>query len=152
MNHMEYKGYFGSAEVDVQGRALVGKLLFIRDTITYSAQDPDGLLAAFHEAVDDYLATCEELGDEPDQPCKGTFNVRVGPSRHLAAAIEARKRGTTLNDFICLALDAALAGKHEHTHNHFGQVTVQMVSTDGSVVASLAGSEQRSTSRAITTH
>lgn len=152
MNHMEYKGYFGSAEVDIEGRALVGKLLFIRDTITYSAQDPGGLLAAFHEAVDDYLATCEELGDEPDQPCKGTFNVRVGPSRHLAAAIEARKRGTTLNDFMCLALDAALAGKHEHTHNHFGQVTVHMVSSDSSVVASVTGSEQRSNSRAITTH
>lgn len=149
MNQMEYKGYVGSAEVDVDGDALVGKLLFIRDTITYSGKTPSELKAAFHEAVDEYLDVCRELGDKPDQPCKGTFNVRVGQARHLAAAIEARKRGTTLNDFICLALDAALSGKQEHTHNHFDQVTVQIAADDG-LVTSLAVNDKGAVSRAFT--
>ncbi len=107
MNTMDHKGYIGSAEIDLEGQALVGKLLFIRDTITYSATDIAGLRRAFEEAVDDYLATCEELGDEPDLPCKGTFNVRVGPQRHRQLALEARQRHVSINDYVCQALDAS---------------------------------------------
>ena len=114
MNTMEYKQYVGSAEVDVDGDALVGKLLFIRDTITYSASTPAGLRRAFEEAVDDYLSTCAELGDAPEQPCKGTFQVRVGQEKHLAAALEARRCGMTLNAFICHALDSALTVRAPH--------------------------------------
>ncbi len=110
MNTMEHRGYIGSAEIDVEGLALVGKLLHIRDTITYSASDIGGLRRAFEEAVDDYLSTCEELGDEPDQPCKGTFNVRVGPQRHRQLAIESRRSGVSINDYVCQALDAMLQG------------------------------------------
>ena len=70
-NVFEYLGYLGSAEVDADSRALVGKLLFIRDVITYSASSVPELEIEFKAAVDDYLATCAELGDEPDIPCKG---------------------------------------------------------------------------------
>jgi predicted HicB family RNase H-like nuclease len=105
---MEYKGYFGSAEVDVEGNALVGKLLFMRDVITYSATTPKGLQKAFREAVDDYLETCKELGSEPDTPCKGTFNVRIGPELHRQVALIARSKGKGLNEFVRDALEAAI--------------------------------------------
>lgn len=101
----EYKGYVGSAEVDIDGDVLVGSLLFIRDTIAYSAATPSGLEAAFREAVDDYLQTCAEEGDKPDQPLKGSFNVRVGPQRHRRVAIAARVADMGLNEFVCAALD-----------------------------------------------
>ena len=107
-SHFEYKGYLGSAEVDIDGGALVGKLLFIRDTIAYSALSIAQLQAAFQEAVDDYLAACEEDGDEPELPLKGSFNVRVGPERHRQIAVAARRMEIGLNDFVSLALDVAL--------------------------------------------
>ena len=67
-DQFEYKGYLGSAEIDIKGKALVGKLLFTRDVIAYSATTIEGLQKAFCEAVDEYLQTCEELGDTPDTP------------------------------------------------------------------------------------
>jgi predicted HicB family RNase H-like nuclease len=86
----EYKGYLGSAEVDAENSVLVGKLLFIRDAIAYSASDVAGLKRAFEEAVDDYLRSCAEAGDQPDTPCKGSFNVRVSPQLHRKIAVAAR--------------------------------------------------------------
>lgn len=134
MNTMEHKGYYGSAEVDLEGHALVGKLLYIRDTIAYSATDLAGLRQAFEEAVEDYLATCQELGDEPDVPCKGVFNVRVGPERHLKAALEARKRNISLNELVSQGLDLVLQPRPAPmTVNNFDQITV--------VVSAPAGNE-----------
>lgn len=104
----EYKGYIGSAEVDVDGGVLFGKLLYIRDTISYTGTSVEELQAAFRTAVDDYLAACAEFGDEPDQPLKGSFNVRVGPERHRKLAIEARRRDMGLNEFMCWTLDYVL--------------------------------------------
>ena len=121
-DYLEYKEYIGSAGIDTEGRAFVGKLLFIRDVITYSATSFDALEAAFHEAVDDYLTTCAELGDEPDLPCKGVFNVRVGPKLHRDIALVARSRAQGLNEFVCEALMLAVQGAANHTvqprHRH----------------------------------
>lgn len=119
-NVFEYKGYLGSAEIDTEGMALVGKLLFIRDVVAYSADSLQGLDAAFREAVDDYLSTCEQLGEEPDTPCKGTFNVRIGPELHRQVALVARAKGLGLNEFVVHALasavDAGLNRTIEHVH------------------------------------
>jgi predicted HicB family RNase H-like nuclease len=115
----EHRGYIGSAEVDVDGGVLFGKLLYIRDTITYHANTVEALRTAFQEAVDDYLATCAELGEQPDQPLKGSFNVRVGPERHRKMAIEARRKNMGLNDFVCWALDRTLDNESVGTwHTH----------------------------------
>lgn len=121
---LEYKGYLGSAEVDIESRVLVGKLLFIRDAIAYSAASIDGLEAAFREAVDDYLTTCAEEGDEPDLPCKGSFNVRVGPEVHRLIAVAARREGVGLNEFVCNALDEAMRTRVLRTVVHQHEVTV----------------------------
>jgi predicted HicB family RNase H-like nuclease len=130
-NVFEYRGYIGSVELDVESMVLVGKLLFIRDTITYSAKTPPELESAFKEAVDDYLATCAELGDEPDVPCKGTFNVRLGPALHRDVALAARKRDLGLNEFMVYAAKLALSDDPSRKAAH-----VQVVGTVAKHVAS----------------
>lgn len=117
----EYRGYLGSAEVSIEDGVLFGKLLFIRDTITYEASSVSDLETAFKEAVDDYLDTCKELGDTPDVPCKGTFNVRVGPHIHRDIQLAARERGVGLNEFVCIALTDALHATRpvQHVHRHY---------------------------------
>lgn len=119
-SHFEYKGYLGSAEVDADNGLLYGRLLFIRDAIGYSAPTVHELKRAFEEAVDDYLAVCAEEGDEPDTPCKGSFNVRVGPERHRVAALRARQMGVGLNEYVCAALDEAAKDSPQRTvvHRH----------------------------------
>lgn len=120
---LEYKGYLGSAEVDVEGECLAGRLLYIRDTIAYSANSVAELQQAFHEAVDDYLRVCEEEGDEPDLPLKGSFNVRVGPELHRKVATAAREAEKGLNEFVCSALEGAVEAQSAYYYVPPTQIT-----------------------------
>ena len=129
-NQFEYGGYIGSAEVDAENHVLFGRLLFIRDAIGYSAETVEGLESAFREAVDDYLAACAEEGSEPDVPCKGSFNVRVGPERHRKVALAARSQGLGLNEFVCVALDDAIEPHTPQTVIHNHPVTVMYASQE----------------------
>lgn len=102
MTHFEYKGYLGSIEPDVETGMLFGKLAYIRDLVTYEADTVARLEKEFRTSVDEYLISCEELGKEPNQPCKGVFNVRTGPELHREAVIASK--GRSLNAFVCEAL------------------------------------------------
>ena len=62
----------------------------------------------FEEAIDDYLALCEEKGIEPRKPYSGVLNVRLTPEIHSGAAIAAQKEGITINAFIKNAVARAL--------------------------------------------
>lgn len=106
---LEYKGYFGSVEVDVDEGFVYGRLMFIKDVVSYRADEVFGLKPAFEGAVDDYLTMCAELGDAPDVPCKGTFNVRLGPTLHQRVAIAATKAEVSLNEWVKQACDLKLA-------------------------------------------
>ena len=86
-----------------------GKIEFIRALASYEGQDADSLESAFHEAVDDYLATCAELGREPEKPFKGSFNVRIAPELHERVMIAASQHGMSLNRFVAEALSQAVA-------------------------------------------
>ncbi|TBW35015.1 type II toxin-antitoxin system HicB family antitoxin [Azotobacter chroococcum] len=103
---LQYKGYYGSIEASTEDNCLLGKLLFIRALVNYEGQTVAELQAAFREAVDDYLETCKAQGKgkEPEIPCKGSFNVRVGHELHLAASLAANRRCITLNDLTRQAL------------------------------------------------
>lgn len=110
---MSYKGYLGSVEFDEEERLFYGRLAFIRALVSYEAKDAEGLIRAFHEAVDDYLAHCEEQGTKPETPLKGSFNVRTGPDLHRRAVIAASQAGLSLNAFVARALEAAVADGRE---------------------------------------
>lgn len=118
MDILTYRGYEGTAELDMSLGICRGKLLFIKDLVTYESESPKGLQAEFEAAVDDYLETCVELGREPAKPFKGQFNVRVSPELHRAAALRAAEEGIYLNDVVVKALDAYLCVSTEVNH-HF---------------------------------
>jgi predicted HicB family RNase H-like nuclease len=99
MKEMKYEGYIGSVEVSEADDCLHGKLLHINDLVTYEAETPKQLVDAFHEATDDYLATCAELDKKPDTPFKGVFNVRTSPATHREVATVADSLGKKLNTF-----------------------------------------------------
>jgi predicted HicB family RNase H-like nuclease len=121
-SHFEYKGHFGSAQVDSENGVLFGRLLYIRDVIGYDASTVQELRIAFEVAVDDYLDACSEKGIEPDTPCKGSFNIRIGPERHRSVALLARNKGLGLNEYVCWALDEVEAATRTVVHRH--EVTV----------------------------
>ena len=105
-NTLSYKGYTGTLEYSEGDGLLFGKVLWIKDVILYEGHDIAELKADFHDAVDDYLALCEEQGISPDVPCKGSFNVRVSPELHQKVALIAVHSGKTLNACVTEALEA----------------------------------------------
>lgn len=122
MDILKYKDYEGTAELDMTRGICRGKVLFITDLVTYESALPSQLQSEFEAAVDDYLATCEELQREPKKPLKGQFNVRISPELHRNATLRAIRDTTSLNEVVVRALDAYLNGqdvKHVETKNYF---------------------------------
>lgn len=104
-NTMEYKGYTGSVEYSDEDGIFFGRVQFIRTSISYEGSNAEELRKDFHDGVDDYLATCKEKNIKPEQPFKGSFNVRVGRDLHRQIALEAARRGVSLNSLIISALE-----------------------------------------------
>ena len=44
-----------------------------------------------------YIKDCEERGVQPEQPYKGTFNIRISPELHRSIAVYAIEHGKSLN-------------------------------------------------------
>ena len=51
----------------------------------------------FQNVIDEYLDDCKKRKVEPEQPYKGTFNVRISPELHRNIAVYAIEHGKTLN-------------------------------------------------------
>ena len=108
-NILEYKGYYTKVEYSAQDGVLFGKIEGIKDLVNFECGRLDDVEQEFRRAVDDYLAFCADLGEAPDKPYKGVFNVRISPELHRRAVLAADKRGETLNAFVANAIQGALA-------------------------------------------
>ncbi len=112
---LQYKGYYASLHFSSEDEVFYGKLLGIDDLVNFEGASVKELKKAFYEAVDDYLATCKELGKEPNKTYKGTFNVRISTDLHKAAAVFASIHNISLNDFVKTAIDYTLLHKEDVT-------------------------------------
>jgi len=110
MTYLRYKDYLGTIEPELESNSLFGKLAFIRDTITYEGTTLKQLEDEFRKSVDLYLASCDELGREPQKPCKGSFSIRTGEALHREAIIAAE--GQSLNSFVCEAIREKIARRN----------------------------------------
>jgi predicted HicB family RNase H-like nuclease len=107
VNAMFYKGYSARIEFDDDDRIFVGHLAGIRDIIGFHGSSVDELEQAFHEAVDDYVAHCEQLGLPPNKPFSGRMLLRVPPEVHARASAAAQVAGISLNLWATQALEQA---------------------------------------------
>ena len=104
-----HMGYNGSVLYSAEDEMLHGRVLGIRDTISYGGTTVKTLAKNFRDAVDEYLRFCEETGKTPDAPFKGSFNVRVSPEIHQRASLYAEQNEMKLNAVVQKALSDMLA-------------------------------------------
>ena len=107
MNAMHYKNYSAQIGYDDEDDVFVGRIAGIADTITFHASNVKALRAAFHEAVDDYVATCARIGKSPQKAFSGKLMLRVDPAVHANAAMAAELAGKSLNQWSEEVLDKA---------------------------------------------
>lgn len=104
---LEHKGYKGNAVFDDEAGLFHGEVLDTRDVITYQGTSVEELELAFRESVEDYLAFCQERGEEPDRPFTGRLMLRLPPDLHRRIYVEARREGKSLNQWITDRLERA---------------------------------------------
>jgi len=104
---MTYKGYAALIEYDDEDAVFTGRIAGIRDRVGFHADTVEGLRAAFHEAVDDYIETCAQIGKEPQKSFSGQVMFRVSPEVHRKAALAAELSGKSLNQWAAEALERA---------------------------------------------
>ncbi|TAD92530.1 MAG: type II toxin-antitoxin system HicB family antitoxin, partial [Bacteroidetes bacterium] len=97
---LQFKGYYAEVHFSADDDVFYGKLLGISDLVSFEDATVSELKASFHEAVEDYLITCKELGKDPEKTYKGSFNVRISPELHRKAANYASIRKMTLNELV----------------------------------------------------
>ena len=108
MNTMNYKGYAARIEFSADDACFVGRVAGIRDVVGFHGESVAELQAAFEEAVDDYLETCQRLQRDPQRPHSGRLMLRIDPSIHASAAMQAEAQGKSLNAWAQEALRQAL--------------------------------------------
>jgi len=111
-NTIEYKGYIGSIEYSSEDKCFFGKLEMIDDLVTFESDNANDLETNFHNSVNEYLQTCQDLGREPQKIYKGVFNVRLDPELHKKVYKEALKAGLSLNSFIQQTLAKRVLSKN----------------------------------------
>jgi predicted HicB family RNase H-like nuclease len=105
---LQYRGYDGSVLYSAEDKMLHGRILGIRDMVSYGGTNVRSLEKNFREAVDEYLEFCKAEGKTPNQPFKGSFNVRVPQDLHKRAALYAEENDLKLNAVVQEALQEFL--------------------------------------------
>ena len=99
MNVMTYQGYAARIEYSAEDDCFVGQIAGITDVVGFHGESVAEMKQAFHEAVDDYLATCERIGKAAQKPFSGKVMLRIPPAVHARAAMLAQASGRSLNQW-----------------------------------------------------
>jgi predicted HicB family RNase H-like nuclease len=65
---LTYKGYTWRVDLDPEAGVFHGKVLDLRDVVTFEGRNAEEVERAFRDSVDDYLEMCAECGEKPDRP------------------------------------------------------------------------------------
>ena len=141
MKTVKYKGYEGTVEVDIDRGICRGKIMFIDDLVTYECESAKDIKKEFEAAVDDYLATCQELGRDALKPLSGAFNVRIPPEMHRELKVRAIQDDVSLNEVVVRSIDCYLHGEKKVT-NHNNYVVVSPEEQSSAFLATFAQGEQ----------
>ena len=101
---MKYKGYTGIVELDEESGTLFGRVIGLRDMITFQGESVTEVVQAFHDSVDDYLEFCTQRGESPEKPYSGQFVLRIDPQLHRELAMTAEAQDVSLNALVESAL------------------------------------------------
>lgn len=99
MKTMTYRGYAARIEYSDEDKCLIGHIAGINDVVGFHGESVAELRAAFEDAVDDYLETCERLGRAAQKPYSGKLMLRVPPEVHAAVAAAAEVSGKSINQW-----------------------------------------------------
>lgn len=105
---MTYKGYSGHVAYDDEAGIFHGKVLDLKDVVTFQGKSVVEIERAFRDSIDEYLEFCHHRGEEPDRPFSGRFMLRLPPALHRKVYVSAVREGKSLNQWISEKLERSL--------------------------------------------
>ena len=117
-NLMSYRNYNGTVEYSSEDHCLFGKVIVLKSLLSYEGDSVQELEENFHTVIDEYLADCKERNVQPEQPYKGSFNVRISPELHRNLAAYALEGGKTLNAAVEEAIRELLNLKQHQSYTN----------------------------------
>lgn len=97
---LKYKGFIGSVQFSSEDELFWGKIVGIRDSVTFEGTTVASLKKDFKEAVEDYIDLCKHNNKPIQKSMNGNFNVRINPELHQIAAYAAIEKGVSLNKYV----------------------------------------------------
>jgi predicted HicB family RNase H-like nuclease len=104
---LRYKDYVARIDVDIEAKALHGRVLGLRDVLSFYGKTFEELEANFHATIDNYIAWCEEEGVAPEKSWLGKMTFRPSDELRARIAIAAAARGVSINEYLQTELDRA---------------------------------------------
>ena len=102
------KDYSANVTVDYEDGTMHGRIVGIRDIISFKGSNPGELKQAFLATVDDYVALCYERGIAPNRPYSGRLQIRFGEKLHRQLAQEAEAKGISINKLVRRSLESRM--------------------------------------------
>ncbi len=100
MDTMKYKGFEARIGYMEGDDVFNGRILGIRDIVTFEGTSIEELKGAFEEAVEDYLDYCKHQGVQPEKSYSGNFPVRTTREMHAQFSRMAEKEDMSLNQWV----------------------------------------------------
>ena len=97
---MKYKGYQARIEYSDEDQCFVGRVIGIRDMISFHGNSVEEVKIEFHGMIDFYLEDCAKLGRDPAKSFSGKFVLRLSSDEHKELALEAERKGQSLNQLV----------------------------------------------------
>ena len=106
MSTMQHSDYIATVEYDPDISMFHGRIVNIRDVVTFYGASVDDLKHEFEVSLRTYLDFCKEKGVEPAKPFSGNLNLRLGPERHSRVAAAAAATGKSINSWLLGVIDS----------------------------------------------
>ena len=103
-NTMAYQGFLARIEYSTKANALIGRVLSVNAIPTFTAKTVDDMERLFHQAVNQYLAACQQSGQHAGTSYKGVLTVRIPPALHRVLALQAAATDRSISKVIAEAL------------------------------------------------
>ena len=104
---MRHKGYVGKV-TDFDDGFFHGRIVNIRDVVTFEGTTAAEVETSFRDSVEDYLAMCEEEGAEPLRPFSGKYLLRLDPDLHRRLHLASQLKEKSINALVVEAIESEL--------------------------------------------
>jgi predicted HicB family RNase H-like nuclease len=112
---LSYRDYPAEVTLDLEEGIVSGRVLGVETPITFCAERVDEVEVRLAEAVDDYLRSCAERGEEPERPYSGHVEFYTSPEAHGRLVAAAARSGLSLGAWLDQVSAAAAAAALSRT-------------------------------------